>query len=294
MRQKVSLVLSGGGARGLAHIGVIEELEKQDFEIVSITGTSMGALVGGICALGKLEELKNWFFTLDKFKVFSLVDFTLSSQGLVKGERVFNKLKEFIEDKNIEDLKIAYAAVAVDLIKSEERIFTGGSVYDAIRASIAIPTVFTPVNIGNALLVDGGILNNIPTNHAKRFKDDLLIAVNVNADIPPEKPALLNDKAETQQSIYWKRIREFQRQLQKVSPLSNNERFGYFDLINKTISVMTEHIAQTTIERYPPDIMINISKDSCGIFDFYKAEELVEIGRYATIKYLDDRKNKIA
>jgi NTE family protein len=191
MRQKVSLVLSGGGARGLAHIGVIEELEKQDFEIVSITGTSMGALVGGICALGKLEEFKKWFFTLDKFKVFSLVDFTLSSQGLVKGERVFNKLKEFIEDKNIEDLKIAYAAVAVDLIKSEERVFTGGSVYDAIRASIAIPTVFTPVNIGNSLLVDGGILNNIPTNHAKRFKDDLLIAVNVNADIPPEKQIIL-------------------------------------------------------------------------------------------------------
>lgn len=293
MKQKVSLVLSGGGARGIAHIGVIEELEKQDFEIVSLTGTSMGALVGGIFALGKLEEFKDFLFTLDKLKIFKLVDFTFSSQGLIKGDKVINELKKFISDKKIEDLKIFYAAVAVDLLNKKEVVFKEGSIYEAIRASIAIPTVFTPVNMENTLLVDGGVLNNIPINHAKRFPGDLLIAVNVNADIPLDKPALLKKEIENKQSIYKKKIKDFQNHLQKIIPLTKNESLGYFNLINKTINLMTEHITLSTIEKYPPDILINISKKSCGIFDFYKAEEIVEIGRYSAQKILDTHKNII-
>lgn len=145
MKQKAALVLSGGGARGISHIGVIEELEKQGFEISSVSGASMGALVGGVHASGKLVELKNWLYDLDKMKVFSLVDFTLSAQGLVKGDRVLNKMKEFVADVNIEDLRIPYAAVAADIVNAKEVVFTNGSIYEAIRASIAIPTVLTPV-----------------------------------------------------------------------------------------------------------------------------------------------------
>lgn len=293
IKQKVSLVLSGGGARGIAHIGVIEELEKRDFEIVSITGTSMGALVGGIFALGKLEEFKKWLFTLDKLKVFKLVDFTFSSQGLVKGDRVINELKKFISDKKIEDLQIFYAAIAVDLLNKKEVVFTNGSIYEAIRASIAIPTVFTPVNMENTLLVDGGVLNNIPINYAKRFPGDLLIAVNVNADIPLSKPIILKKEIETKQSVYRKKIKDFQNQLLKITPSNKKESLGYFNLINKTISLMTDHITQTTIEKYPPDILIKISKKSCGTFDFYKAEEMVEIGRHSAQKILEVHENKI-
>jgi NTE family protein len=130
MKQKVSLVLSGGGARGIAHIGVIEELKKQDFEIVSITGKSMGALVGGIYALGKLEEFKNWLFELDKLKIFKLLDFSFTPQGLIKGDKVFNELKKFISDSKIEDLNIFYAAVAVDILNKKEIVFSNGSVYE--------------------------------------------------------------------------------------------------------------------------------------------------------------------
>ncbi len=151
------MVLSGGGARGIAHIGVVEELEKRGFEIRSIAGTSMGALVGGIYAVGKLQEFKNWLYTLDKLDVFKLIDFTLSSQGLIKGDRVFKKMKEFIPDKNIEDLKIHYAATATDIINNKEVVFNQGSIYDAIRASVAIPTVITPVKQDDTLLVDGGV-----------------------------------------------------------------------------------------------------------------------------------------
>jgi NTE family protein len=283
MKQKVSLVLSGGGARGIAHIGVIEALEKQGYEIHSICGTSMGALVGGIYALGKLEEFKAWLFTLDKIKVFKLVDFSFTSQGLIKGDRVIKTLKEFIPDKNIEALPLLYAAVAVDLLKKEEVVFTKGSIFDAIRASISIPTVFTPVSFGSTLLVDGGILNNIPVNHALRCKGDLLIAVNVNADIAVYKPKLLKKETVAKESVYMKKIKAFQQQLYKsnLEPENHNDKLGYFNLISKTLNLMTEHIAMVNIEKFPPDIMINISRYSCEMFDFYKAEEMVEIGRHA-------------
>ena len=127
MNNNVSLVLSGGGARGIAHIGVIEELEKQGFNIKSISGTSMGSLVGAVYAVGKMQEYKNWIYTLDRLDVFKLIDFTFSSQGLVKGDRVFKKMKEFIPDTNIEDLEIHYAATAADIINNKEVVFTKGS-----------------------------------------------------------------------------------------------------------------------------------------------------------------------
>ncbi|MEA3463105.1 MAG: patatin-like phospholipase family protein, partial [Bacteroidota bacterium] len=135
-KQKVALVLSGGAARGIAHIGVIEELETRGYEITSIAGTSMGALIGGVYATGKMEELKEYLYTLDRSRVFRLVDFTLSKQGLIKGDRVLKKMKNYVPDMLIEDLAVPYAAVAVDLINKKEVIFRSGSLYHAIRASI--------------------------------------------------------------------------------------------------------------------------------------------------------------
>lgn len=281
MSQKVSLVLSGGGARGIAHIGVVEELVKQGFVITSVAGTSMGALVGGVYVLGKMNEFKNWIYTLDKIKTFSLVDFTISTQGIVKGDRVLNKMKEFIPDVNIEDLSLPYVAIAADIINRKEVVFTKGSVFNAIRASISIPTVFTPVKTENGLLVDGGIINNIPINHVKRIAGDILIAVNVNADIPVNKQHITRKAAKISQSIYQKKINEFKNQLQKINPLGHNEKFGYFELISKTIGLMTYHNSQMSLDKYSPNILINISRDSCTTYDFYKAEELVEIGRYS-------------
>ncbi len=288
MAQNVALVLSGGGARGTAHIGVIEELERRGYHITSISGTSMGALVGGVYALGKLPEFKEWICSLDRLKMFQLVDFTFSAQGLVKGDRVLNKMKEFIPDTKIEDLPIPYTAVSVDIRNWKEVIFKKGSIYEAIRASISIPTVFTPVEKEDMLLVDGGLLNNIPVTHAVRTDDDLLIAVNVNGNVPLEKPVLTTAEISKSESVYKKRIKEFQSHLQKISPVNHHEeKMGYFDLINKTIGLMTYHIAQSQIDKNPPDLMIEVSRDACGTYDFYKSEEQVEIGRLAAIKYLD-------
>jgi len=288
MKQKVSLVLSGGGARGIAHIGVIEELEKRGFEIVAVAGTSMGSLVGGIYALEKMPEFKNWLLSLDKKKIISMVDFTLSSQGLIKGDKVMTKIKDFIPDANIESLRIPYAAVAADIINKKEVVFTKGSLYDAIRASIAIPTFFTPVKTSNGLLVDGGVLNNIPVSHAKRSRGDMLVVVNVNANVPVIKLPGSKKEKEERASGYKSRMEEFHNQISKSDPKNKEEKIGYIHLLNKTITLMISGTSQLLLEKFPPDIMINISRDSCSTYDFFKAEEMIETGRIAAAQTLDD------
>ena len=293
MKKKIALVLSGGSARGIAHIGVIEELLERRYEITSVAGTSMGALVGGVYALGKLPEFKEWLFTLDRMKVFSLVDFTLSKHGIIKGDKVLSKMKEFIPDRNIEDLTIPYAAVAVDIHTNSEVVFRKGSIYKAIRASIAIPTILTPVEDGDRLLVDGGVLNNIPVNHAQRVRRDLLVAVNVNADIEPRQ--LPDDRKDADgnsenEKLYQKKIKEFNSYLKKMLPDRDDDgedELSYFDLVSETIHSMINHIAKLNLETYPPDLVINISHDICKTYDFYKAMELVEAGRYAAREALD-------
>ncbi len=292
MKKKVSLVLSGGGARGIAHIGVIEELEKNGYEVVALAGTSMGALVGGVYGLGKLEEFRDWMITLDKIKVFRLVDFTLGANGLVKADRVLNTMKQFVEDAQIEDLPLPYAAVATDILNKKEVVFREGSVYDAIRASIAIPSVITPVKTKDGLLADGGVLNNLPINRVEHIEDSLLVAVNVNADVPvPDLPRKHEEKQEREHR-YVQKVREYQSHLQSILPKSKEEKLRYFEYINRTIGVMTHHMTQTALENNPVDVMIDVSKDSCGTYDFYKAEHQIELGAYCAQKALSDYEAK--
>ena len=285
MVKNVTLVLSGGGARGFAHIGAIEEIESRGYIINSIAGTSMGALVGGVYAAGKMNEFKEWAYKLDRQEVFKLIDFSFSNQGLIKDDRVLKTMKKFIPDANIEDLKIKYTATACDLAQNKEIVFREGSLYDAIRASISIPTVFTPVINGDAVLVDGGVVNNIPLYNAIRTENDVLIAVYVNADIPV-RHINISEKSK-RQDLYIQKINEFRKSLNKSNPPDHRKKFHYFNLINDTIAVMTNHLATTIIKNTPPDIFIEISKKSCGTFDFYKAEEMVEIGRYAARQRLE-------
>jgi len=292
MKQKIALVLSGGGARGLAHIGVIEELEKQGFEITSIAGTSMGALIGGVYAAGKMEEYKNWIYTLDKLDIFKLLDFTFSSNGLVKGDKILNKMKSFIPSKNIENLNIDYTAVATDIFNEKEFIFTSGDIFEAIRASISIPTVFVPVKMGDSLLVDGGVTNNIPIKYVKRHKNDILVVVHVNADVPVCKPVLSEKEQEIKKENYLFKLQKFKNQLNKILPKKSHQNLGYFNLINKSIGLMSNQLSSLILKEYNPDILINVSRKTCGLFDFYKSEELVEIGRSETIKSIQKFTNK--
>jgi NTE family protein len=287
MKKKVTLVLSGGGARGFAHIGVIEELESRGYIINSVAGTSMGSLVGGVYAAGKLEDFKKWAYALDKQDIFKLIDFTFSTDGLVKGNKVFKSIEAIIPDTNIEDLKIRYTATSFDLANNREVVFDKGSLFKAIRASVSIPTVFTPVISGNSVLVDGGVVNNIPVTNAIRSKNDLLIAVNVNAEIPVYKPLLPKPERDKRYEQYLEKISEFRAKFSKGKEKDNKKKMNYFNLINDTIAAMTNQMTIAALKNNPPDILIEISKDSCSIFDFFKIEELVETGRYAAKQILD-------
>ncbi|MDF1576266.1 MAG: patatin-like phospholipase family protein [Bacteroidales bacterium] len=295
VKSPVTLVLSGGGARGIAHIGVIDELEHRGYQIASVAGTSMGALVGGVYADGAIEAFREWMLSLDRLKVLSLVDFTLSKQGMIKGDKVFNRMKDFIPDTLIEDLAIPYAAVAVDLIHKREVVFKQGSLFDAIRASVSIPSVLTPVKTAEGLLVDGGVLNNIPINHAERIPGDLLVVVNVNASIPVKLPEISREEDEKLKHAYQKKMDEFQSYLQKIlsygqsgkQSQKHEEKMGYFNLIDKTITLMTDRIAQVSLNEHNPDVLVEVSHDACGTFDFYKAGEMIEMGRLAAAEALD-------
>ena len=283
-KQKVALVLSGGGARGLAHIGVIEELEKEGFEITSIAGTSMGSLIGGVYAKGQLEEFKEWICDLDRNKVLSLIDLTLNTTGLIKGEKVLNRMKEFITDQKIEKLNIPYTAIAANIMSGEEVILNKGSLYEAIRASIAIPSVFTPVKKGKDVLVDGGIVNNLPINRVKRTKGDIVVAVNVLAKTKKYTPRMSKKELDKREKRYDEELNIIQGRLQKFFPKKKEQKLSYFDIITKTINTMLYQNTQFAMKEQQPDILINISKDSCNIFDFHKADELIAIGKYQAKK----------
>ena len=284
-KQKVALVLSGGAARGIAHIGVIEELESRGYEITSLAGTSMGALIGGVYATGRLTALKDYIYTLDKSKLFRMIDFTLSKQGLIKGERVLNKMKEIVPDMLIEDLRLPYAAVAVDLIHREEVVFRSGSLYHAIRASISIPSIFTPVKEEDRLLVDGGLLNNLPMAHVVRKERDLLVAVHVNADIPGPEANRSTD-ASRNQAQHQNKLRDLFNHIHPSSS-KDEDKLGYFSLITRSLELMIMRMTEEKIRQFSPDLLINVSFDSCNLYDFYRAEEQVEAGRLAARDALD-------
>jgi NTE family protein len=282
MKQKVALALGSGGARGTAHIGVIRELTEQGFEICSIAGTSMGALVGGIYAAGKLNEYEAWLCSLSKLDMFNLVDFTLSTKGIIKADRVLKEIQKFIPDQKIEDLPVKFAAVATDIQNGKEEVITEGSLFDAIRSSISIPMVITPVQKNETLFVDGGVLNPVPVNRVFRQEGDILIAVNVNSRIPYKKPVYESINSGHLEQLTNGKLSAFQKKISSLIPSNKKESTGYFNLIVNTSSLMLAKIAELTLQLTPPDLLVQISREACGTFDFYKADELVQAGKIAT------------
>jgi NTE family protein len=279
---RVSLVLGSGGARGYAHIGVIEALEKRGYEIVSISGASMGALIGGLYACGKLDAYKEWVLGLDPLDVASLVDFSFDSSGLIKGDKVFDKIAAMIgEEQTFEDLPIKFTAVATDVVRKKEVWFQSGNLLQALRASIAIPTIFTPVKIDEMILTDGGTLNPLPVAPTMSDISDMTIAVNLYGDSP--KPEIEISDEEKKQTNKLSRV--FLELLEKFNP--PEEELSMFDILDKTLDTMQNGLTRYRLGGYPPDILIEISKDVCSTYDFHKALEVIEQGRRAAQKQLD-------
>ncbi|AGY53782.1 hypothetical protein BRDCF_p1155 [Bacteroidales bacterium CF] len=286
MERTVSLVLSSGGARGVAHIGVIEELERQGFKITSIAGSSMGALVGGVYASGNLPVFRDWMCNIDKIAVFNLIDFALSTNGLVKGNKIIKELKKIIPDLNIESLPINLTAVATDIKNKKEVLFETGSLYEAIRASISIPTVFKPCMVEGKILIDGGVLNPIPINRIKRSNNDLLIAVDVNSPIIFDNNISVNklSKKELELNYFTFLMNKGFQFLPKIT----GTQLNYYTLLSQTASLMIQQISALTIEMHKPDILIKIPMNSYGPFHFYKSEEIIKTGELATRKALEE------
>lgn len=274
-RRDVSLVLSTGGARGLAHIGAIEELLAQGYTIGSVAGTSMGALVGGMYAAGKLDDFRDWMTTIDRKRILSLLDFSLSANHIVKGERIINAMKEIVPDMKIEDLSIPYCAVATDAVSGTEVVFTQGSLYEAIRASISLPLFFSPVRMDDKILIDGGLVNPLPLNRVARRKDDLLVAVNVSGHDYRGQVELrkMIREQQSQQSRFMSLVNKF---------LGDDDGINYYTLLNRSTSIMINRNAQLSLKLTPPDILVDIPMNRYNTFDFDKIQRLSAIGKNKT------------
>jgi NTE family protein len=279
-RKDVALVLSTGGARGLAHIGAIDELLERGYNIRSVAGTSMGALVGGMYAAGRLEDFREWMLTVDRKRILSLLDFSIGQNHIVKGDRIIEAMKSVVPDVRIEDLEIPYCAVATDVVSGTEVVFDHGSLYEAIRASISLPLFFSPVRIDDKILVDGGLVNPLPLNRVKRDRHDLLVAVNVSGHDYRGQLELR------------KMIREQQSEKSRFMALVNkflpdDNGMNYYTLLNRSTSIMINRNAQLQLKLTPPDVLVDIPMNRYDTFDFDKMERLAAIGRTKTKKALD-------
>lgn len=292
-RKNVALVLASGGSRGLAHIGAIEVLEEHGFRITSVAGASMGALVGGIYAAGGLDAFKEWMKTVDRMKVFNLMDFTIGNGGFVKGEKVIGELKSIIPDKLIENLPIPFTAVATDIRHRKEVVFDRGSLYDAIRSSISLPSIFTPNRIGDMLLIDGGVVNPVPVNRVVRTPGDILTAVDLNGpyiEKPEEKQehvkGRIRQRLDKIVDTIADKVKKDEVEAHLLSGSENLEKekeddddMGIVTILNESSSVMIQTNADLTLKLYPPDILVRIAKNAYSTMEFYKYDEIVALGR---------------
>jgi NTE family protein len=275
----VSLVLGSGGARGLAHIGVIHWLEENDYKIRSIAGCSIGALIGGIYAAGKLNEYEQWVRAIRKVDIVTFLDLSWDKSGLVKGDKIINTLINLVGEQMIENLPIYYTAVAVDVKGQKEIWIKSGRLFDAIRASMSIPLLFTPFKYKGIDLIDGGVLNPVPVAPTIGDGTDITIAVNLGgpAEIQ-EKPSSIGSPQAIPSSPLQKKINSFINRLQQSVTSIGSRDWGAYDIAIQAFDAMQSTIARQKIAAYPPDIVIEIARNACKTLEFDRASEMIELG----------------
>jgi NTE family protein len=286
-RKTVSLVLGSGGARGLAHIGVIHWLNESGFKIKSIVGCSIGAVIGGIYAAGKLDEYEQWVRSLRKVDIVTLLDLSWGKSGLVRGDKLVNTLIGLVGEKLIEDLPISYTAVATDLRGQKEVWIRSGSLFDAMRASFAIPLFFTPFKYKGVDLVDGGILNPVPIAPAFGDETDMTIAVNLNGPAgSPIEPVDVSAAPESPSSPFREKINRFIGRLRPSTTSGGSRDWGAYEIAIQAFDAMQSTIARQKLAAYPPDTVIEISRNACRTLEFDRAAEMIALG-YGKAKMCD-------
>lgn len=273
-RHDVALVLGGGGARGYAHIGAIEVLQEHGYHITSVAGTSMGALVGGLFAAGKLDELKQTVLSVNKRQILSLVDVSLGLDHIATADNLSKLFDKMTDGIRIEDLPLPFCCSASDLVSGQEHVFRDGPLSEAMRASISIPGIFSPVRIGNEVLVDGSVHNTLPLNRVVRHKGDLLIAVNASAPGSGLKSGYAQQKSKSQNPVVrWIR--------QRVPRLNFQFSENYLNMAMRVAQVSVENNTQMAMALTPPDICVDVPTDAFGLLDFERGREIIAYGRKA-------------
>ena len=272
--KKVALVLGSGGARGLAHIGAIEALEERGYTITSIAGCSMGAIIAGMYAAGQLKEAKEWFLQVDKQLILRMMDINLlSGNSLVKGRRIIEELEKVVPDRPIEELNIPCTLVASDMQSTEEVVFRSGSLFEAVRASISIPLFFEPVQMGNHMLIDGGILNPLPLHIVTRNEGDILVAMDISG-----KDSMPQDEA---QNVPFKIL---ETPMAKVQQL---KRINFFSILDRMSDMQIQQNTLMALRLTPPDVHAVMRQYAYNTFDFDKAEQIINDGKRIMNEALD-------
>jgi len=314
---RAALALGSGGARGYAHIGAIQVLQERGVEIVTIAGSSMGALVGGLHAAGKLPEYTDWVLGLTQFDVLRLLDPSLSAPGAIRAGKIFARVHELLQGVLIEDLLLPYTAVATDLLARREVWFQRGPLEQAIRASIAIPGVFTPVVLNGRLLADGGLMDPVPIAPTASVPADVTIAVSLVGERlgPQDQPPARETSAERPLEEWMDRFRrgasvlldrDLVRSLmsrfggaqggpnvEEPGPPAE-EAFGAlppglgkFDVMYQSLQAMQSVLNRYRLAGYPPDVLVTIPRDACRTLDFHRAADMIVLGRSLMTEALD-------
>jgi NTE family protein len=315
---RVALALGSGGARGYAHIGAIQVLEERGFEIVTVAGSSMGALVGGLHAAGKLETYTDWARDLTQLDVIRLLDVSLSAPGVLRAEKIFAQVRELFDGVLIEDLPVPFTAVATDLFARKAVWFQQGPADVAVRASLAIPGLFAPVMLNGRLLVDGGVLDPVPIAPTAAVHADVTVAIDLGGERSgsPEGPPDRETAEERPVDEWLDRFRRgASRLLDRDMIRSFTSRFGAgsdgnearddappdgesveslpdgvsrFDLMNQSLEAMQSVLTRYRLAGNPPDVLVTVPKDACRSLDFHRAADMIELGRTLTGEALDD------
>ena len=299
---RVALALGSGGARGYAHIGVIEELEERGYEIVGIAGASMGAFVGGLYAAGCLDPVRDWALSLTQRDVLRMLDPTFTGPGMVRGGKILGQFSELVGDQLIEDLPIAFTAVAADLTRRKEVWFQRGRLDAAVRASIAIPGVITPVVINGRLLADGGLVNPLPIVPTAAVDADVTVAVSLSEehltvagfpDAPAREEVPAPDEidpldAPKPDSELMKTLTRWLGGVrgQLHDDVDPDGLFGDLpaglrtrDVVDLSLDTLRSVVAKYRLAGYPPDVLVTVPRDACGTLDFHRAGDMIELGR---------------
>ncbi|OKH82375.1 esterase [Mycobacterium sp. ST-F2] len=319
---RVALVLGSGGARGYAHIGVIDALRERGFDIVGISGSSMGALVGALQAAGTLDEFTTWASALTQSAVLRLLDPSLTAAGVLRAEKILTAVREIIGPRTIESLPIPFTAVSTDLIAGKSVWLQRGPIDAAIRASIAIPGVIAPYLLDGRLLADGGILDPLPMAPLAAVNADLTIAVSLNAsdptppaDAPSATAELMARMRRSTTSLIDRAaastlldgptarsvLSRFSNAVDSVDHVADPgaeadvedtpmPRLGGFEVMNRTIEISQAALMRHTLAAYPPDLLIEVPRTVCRSLEFYRADEVIEIGHELACAALDSLK----